>query len=75
MKFKKENTQVVFKYLLFLGKERNLFGEGCIDFKRNLIDGNLVREFVWRQFDVAVFTVKGVSPGKGLMIFGWQSVI
>ena len=56
MKLKKENTLLEFKYLLFYSII-DLFG--VKDFKRNLI-----RKGVYREFDVAVFIVRGISLWK-----------
>ena len=42
-----------------------LIFEGCIDFKRNLTDGNLIRKCVQRKFDVVVFMTSGISLRKG----------
>ena len=39
------------------------------NFKRNLTDGNLIRK-CQREFDVAVFMVRGISLGNGFWVVG-----
>ena len=47
MKLRKGNTRLEFIYLLFLRADEWFIScKGCIDFKRNLTDGNLIRKCV-----------------------------
>ena len=54
-----------FKYLLIHWRI-DLFD--VKDFKRNLTGGNLIRKCVKREFDVALFMVRGILPGKSFWV-------
>ena len=62
---KKGNTLTELKYLLFCSSI-NLFD--VKDFKRNLADGNLIRKYVQREFDVTVFMGRGILLGKSFWV-------
>ena len=62
MKWKKGNTPMEFKYLLFC------LSINLLDVKRNLTDGNSIRKCVQREFDVALFMVRGISLGKSFWV-------
>ena len=62
MKWKKGNTLIECKHLFFCSS---------IDFfdaKGNLTDGNLIRKCFYREFDVAVFMVRGISLGESFWV-------
>ena len=54
-----------FKYLLFCSSI-NLFD--VRDFKRNLVDDNLIRQCVQREFDDAAFMLRGILQGKSFWV-------
>ena len=73
MKWKKGNTLIEFKYLLFYSSIDLFDLKG---FKRNLTDGNLIRKCVLRELDVAVFMVRGISLGKRFWVVStWRALV
>ena len=73
MRWKKWNTLMEFKYLLFCS---NIDLFDVKNFKRNLTDGNLIRKCVWREFDVAIFMVRGILLGKSFWTVNtWQAPV
>ena len=52
----------------------SIWNQGCINFKRKLADGNLIKKWVKREFDVAVFIVRGISPRKGFSVVNFGRV-
>ena len=65
MKFKKGNTRMEFKYFLAWANEWFVWHEGCIDFKKN-----------WGEFNVVVFIARGISLGKGFWAVNtWPALV
>ena len=67
MRWKKENTMMELKYLLFCSGT-DLFD--VKDFKRNLTD------VIWSEFVVAIFMVRGISLGKSFWVVNtWRAPV
>ena len=78
MKLKKGIYPNGIQLFTFVHKQMNDFfwHEGCIDFKWNLSDGNLIKKYVYREFDFLVFTVKGISLRKGFWVVNtWRAPV
>ena len=64
-KWNKVNTLMDLKYLLFYSSI-DLFE--VKDFKRNLTDDILIRKWVSREFNVAIFKVRWISLGQSFWV-------
>ena len=64
-KWNKVNTLMDLKYLLFYSSI-DLFE--VKDFKRNLTDDILIRKWVSREFNVAIFMVRWISLGQSFWV-------
>ena len=70
---KYRNTLMEFNYLLFRWRIDLFDVKIC---KRNLTDDNLIRKCVWREFDIAVFMVRGISLGKRFWVVStWRAPV